>query len=171
MSESSLEPLRLMLLQHTAGCSQEHLGGGGHQRTGPGGLGGTSPTRSHTAQSPAGFDIEITGCVKLAHSPVLVPGVCKSSDEDELDEDEGKSTHDAHVMPGWATKEEKQRVQSFLGRLTEGGCKPPASRSLNKDEKDEIYGAIIHSCEAARSDGGCLLPPSGVWGNCPEAGA
>ena len=36
----------------------------------------------------------------LAHSPVLVPGVCKSSDEDELDEDEGKSSHYSDVMPG-----------------------------------------------------------------------
>lgn len=33
------------------------------------------------------------------HSPVLVPGMRKSSDEDELDEDEGKPSHHAHIMP------------------------------------------------------------------------
>lgn len=38
--------------------------------------------------------------ILLAHSPVLVPGVGKSSDEDELDEDEGKPSHHADVMPG-----------------------------------------------------------------------
>lgn len=93
ISESSLEPLRLMRLRHTAGCSQEHLGGAGRQRTGPARPGGLTNPVPHSPES-------CRGQYKLAHSPVLVPGVCESSDEDELDEDEGKSTHDAHVVPG-----------------------------------------------------------------------
>lgn len=47
-----------------------------------------------------------------SHSPVLVPCMRKSSDEDELDEDEGKPSHHAHIMPSCRGEEEEGSVKS-----------------------------------------------------------
>lgn len=57
------------------------------------------------------------------HSPVLVPGVCKSSDEDELDEDKGKSSHYTNVMPGWETKKKNIELIYISENWAAMGCK------------------------------------------------
>lgn len=39
-------------------------------------------------------------CVDVLHSPVLIPSVSESSDEDELNEDERKPSHHSDIVPG-----------------------------------------------------------------------
>lgn len=39
-------------------------------------------------------------CIDAQHSPVLIPSVSESSDEDELNEDERKTSHHSDIVPG-----------------------------------------------------------------------
>lgn len=89
------------------------------------------------------------------HSPVLVPGMRKSSDEDELDEDEGKPSHHAHIMPSCRGEEEERSIKSHYFSGCQSYLAPTGARWRSQ-----------HGCDEPVSRAGLHCPLAGHRGKC-----
>lgn len=97
------------------------------------------------------------------HSPVLVPGMRKSSDEDELDEDEGKPSHHAHIMPSCRGEEEERSIKSDYFSGCQSYLAPTGARWRSQHGCDEPVSRAGLHCPLAGHRGKCRNSSGSLW--------